>query len=209
MQCGPIRVRVDPKRQTRLREFDHTVIFKYTDFLLPPELAEPTIQEVFQRIVRYDARNRILIEDIIRAVREGRSPLVLTERVEHLEFLAGEIEKEIEHVVVLRGGMGKREQAAIDETLREIPDDTPRVILATGRYIGEGFDNPRLDTLFMAFPISWRGTLQQYVGRLHRNHSSKKEVQVYDYVDQHIPVLVRMYEKRLKGYRSMGYSIKD
>ena len=88
------------------------------------------------------------------------------------------------------------------------PDSKERVIIATGRYIGEGFDDARLDTLFLAMLISWRGTLQQYVGRLHRHHDSKQVVQVYDYVDTHIPTLMRMYKKRLKGYESIGYTVQ-
>ena len=91
--------------------------------------------------------------------------------------------------------------------LAAVPKNEERVLLATGRYVGEGFDDARLDTLFLAMPISWRGTLVQYAGRLHRIHEGKKEVRIYDYVDQNVPMLMRMYEKRLKGYRSMGYRL--
>jgi superfamily II DNA or RNA helicase len=97
----------------------------------------------------------------------------------------------VKHIVVLKGGMGAKQRRAIAEQLTTIPDGEERVLLATGRYIGEGFDDARLDTLFLAMPISWRGTLQQYVGRLHRLHDSKREVIVYDYVDGCVPVLVR------------------
>jgi superfamily II DNA or RNA helicase len=111
-------------------------------------------------------------------------------------------------VITLKGGMGKKQRQAAAETLASIPDGIPRVILATGSYIGEGFDDSRLDTLFLTMPISWRGTLQQYVGRLHRIHDGKKVVRVYDYVDAHVPMLARMYEKRLKGYRAIGYELE-
>ena len=93
--------------------------------------------------------------------------------------------------------------------MKEIPDDSELLVIATGKYIGEGFDHSRLDTLFLAMPVSWRGTLQQYVGRLHRIHSSKQEVRVYDYVDYNVPMLQKMYEKRLTGYRAMGYIIDE
>lgn len=108
-------------------------------------------------------------------------------------------------MVILKGGMGKKQRRAAAEKLASIPDGVPRVILATGSYIGEGFDDSRLDTLFLTMPISWRGTLQQYVGRLHRVHDGKKIVRVYDYVDAQVPMLARMYERRLKGYRAIGY----
>ena len=142
------------------------------------------------------------------AVANGRTPLVLTHRTSHLERLSGELAA-IEHVLVLRGGMGKKQRQAIAEKLASIPENIPRVILATGSYIGEGFDDPRLDTLFLTTPISWTGTLQQYVGRLHRMHEGKKAVQVYDYIDTEVPMLARMFEKRLKGYRVIGYELEN
>ncbi|MCK5194668.1 MAG: hypothetical protein KAQ71_12720, partial [Desulfobulbaceae bacterium] len=108
----------------------------------------------------------------------------------------------------LRGGMGKKQRAEIAKRLEEIKAGEERVLIATGRYIGEGFDDPRLDTLFLVLPISWRGTLQQYAGRLHRVYDGKKEVRIYDYVDKKIPMLARMYERRLKGYKAIGYSIQ-
>ena len=132
---------------------------------------------------------------------------MLTSRKEHLERLLAGLSS-IEHVITLEGGMGKKQRQAAAEKLASISDGVPRVILATGSYIGEGFDDSRLDTLFLTMPISWRGTLQQYVGRLHRIHDGKKVVRVYDYVDAHVPMLARMYEKRLKGYRAIGYELE-
>ena len=105
--------------------------------------------------------------------------------------------------------MGVKQRRAISEQLMAIPDGEERVLLATGRYIGEGFDDARLDTLFLAMPISWRGTLQQYVGRLHRLYDSKREVIVYDYVDGCVPVFSAMYSKRVRGYEAVGYQIQD
>ena len=151
----------------------------------------------------------MIIEDVETATGAGRSSLVLTERREHLEYLARELQKHVRHIIVLQGGMGKKQRAAMDERLKTIPPDEDRVIVATGRYAGEGFDDARLDTLFLAMPIAWRGTLQQYVGRLHRSHAGKHEVQVYDYVDARVPVLAHMFSKRVKGYRAMGYEPQE
>jgi superfamily II DNA or RNA helicase len=105
--------------------------------------------------------------------------------------------------------MGSKQRKAMADQIKAVPDSKERVILSTGRYIGEGFDDARLDTLFLAMPISWRGTLQQYVGRLHRLHDNKQVVQVYDYVDIHVPTLMRMYKKRVKGYEAIGYSMQN
>jgi len=152
-------------------------------------------------------RNQQVIKDVLGAVRLGLTPLILTNRTDHLERLAVGLSS-IENVLVLKGGMGKKQRQAIAEKLGSLPEDVPRVILATGSYIGEGFDDSRLDALFLTMPISWRGTLQQYVGRLHRIHQGKRVVRVYDYVDALVPMLARMYEKRLKGYRTIGYEIE-
>jgi superfamily II DNA or RNA helicase len=137
----------------------------------------------------------------------GRS-LLLTERTEHVEYLAGRLEKFARNVIAMRGGLGKRQRAEVAERRAAVPDAEERVIVATGRYIGEGFDDAHLDTLFVALPISWKGTLQQYAGRLHRLHDRKKTVMVCDYVDAEVPVLSRMYQRRLKGYRAMGYIMR-
>ena len=117
------------------------------------------------------------------------------------------LKDEIQNVIVLRGGMSKKQRQEVAKQLETIPDTEERLVISTGRYIGEGFDDPRLDTLFLATPISWKGTLQQYVGRLHRLHEEKREVIVYDYADENVAVLRGMYEKRKKGYKSMGYQI--
>ncbi len=117
--------------------------------------------------------------------------------------------QKVENIVVLYGGMGNKQLNKVREQLETINDNEERVILATGKYIGEGFDDPRLDTLFLAMPISWKGTLQQYAGRLHRFYDSKKEVRIYDYVDDQVEMLQRMYAKRKSGYRAMGYLIGD
>jgi len=129
------------------------------------------------------------------------------QRTEHLAVLAERLSAQALHVITFQGGMGKKALQAAMERLRVIPEKTARVILATGRYIGEGFDDPRLDTLFLTLPVSWRGTIAQYAGRLHRLHEGKREVRVYDYADLNVPMLARMFDRRCRGYEAIGYSI--
>ena len=134
---------------------------------------------------------------------------MLTERRDHADYLAGRLERVARNVVLLRGGLGVRRRREIAERLDAIPDGEERVLVAVGRYVGEGFDDARLDTLFLAMPVSWKGTLAQYAGRLHRLHPAKREVIVHDYVDRAVPALRRMSERRIRGYRSLGYAVED
>lgn len=207
MQCGPVRHRVHAKKQAALRPFDHRVVFRRTAFRYPRNDADekPTIQELYARLAQDPARNDLIFDDILSALEAGRSPLVITERKDHLDLLAGRLSKFAKNVIVLRGGMGVRQSRAAIESLTTIPAGEERVLVATGRYLGEGFDDARLDTLFLTMPISWRGILAQYAGRLHRLHATKREVVIYDYVDGSEPMLAKMAVKREAGYRSLGY----
>ena len=171
MQCGPVRHHVDAKAQAAARPFEHTVIVRPTAFQSAGRAgADKRIefQALYQFLVEDETRNRVICEEIAQAVGAGRSPLVLTERNEHLDRFESALSASVPHVVVLRGGMGKKQRRAAAERLAAIRPEEGRVILATGKYIGEGFDDPRLDTLFLTLPVSWRGTIAQYVGRLHR-----------------------------------------
>ncbi len=134
-------------------------------------------------------------------------PVLLTERRDHLDLLVQLLAPKIEHLIVMTGGMGKKQRKHLAERIASIPAEQPRVIVATGRYLGEGFDDERLDTLFLALPISWRGTLTQYAGRLHRLNGAKREVRIYDYVDGQVPLLAKMYARRRSGYKAIGYEI--
>jgi len=207
MQCGPVRYRVDARKQAAARPFDHKVAFRRTEFRFarsgPDE--KPTIQELYAKLAQDPARNDLIFNDILAVLEAGRSPVVITERKDHLDALANRLSKFARNVVVLRGGMGARQSQAASESLAAIPDGEERVLVATGRYLGEGFDDARLDTLFLTLPISWRGTLAQYAGRLHRLHASKRDVIIYDYVDENEPMLAKMATKRGIGYRSLGY----
>ncbi len=149
----------------------------------------------------------MIFDDILTALDAGRSPVVITERKDHLQAIAERLAKFAKNVIVLKGGMGAKQRRQAAAALASVPDDEERVIVATGRYLGEGFDDARLDTLFLTMPISWRGTLAQYAGRLHRLHAAKREVVIHDYVDAHEPQLVKMASRREAGYRSLGYDV--
>jgi superfamily II DNA or RNA helicase len=209
MQCGPARFSMSARAMTETTPFEHRVIPRHTEFRMPPELTDATIQDIYAALFDDGLRNEMIAADVVRALELGRSPLLLTGRTEHLKYFATKLAAVAKHVFVLKGGMGKKQRHTTAAELASVPEQEPRVILATGSYIGEGFDDARLDTLFLAMPISWKGTLQQYVGRLHRLHDNKRVVQVYDYVDNGVPMLARMYERRLKGYSAIGYTIEE
>ena len=210
MQCGPVRYRVDARQQAAARPFTHHVMVRPTGFHsaetpVPDQRVE--FQKLYAALATCEARNRMICDDVINAVRDGRCPLVLTERTEHLHTLAERLQPAVAHIITLQGGMGKRALQEARTQLAEVPNDAARVILATGRFIGEGFDDPRLDTLFLALPISWRGTIAQYVGRLHRLREGKREVRVYDYADLDVPMLARMFDRRCLDYQAVGYTL--
>ena len=207
MQCGPIRHRVHARQSSAQRPFEHRVLPRDTTFSIAVE--DPSIQQIYAGLVRDSQRNELIVDDISAVAAEGRVPIVLTERVEHLEILRALLCDRNLRVVSLRGGMRRLDREDAESRLATSGEEFPNVLIATGRYAGEGFDCSRLDTLFLAMPVSWRGTLEQYVGRLHRLHEEKREVRVYDYVDQHVPMLARMYGKRVRGYRAMGYQIES
>jgi superfamily II DNA or RNA helicase len=207
MQCGPIRFNVGSKKQAANSGIQHEVVPRLTEFTVPPEWSGIGIQDIYAALVNDEQRTDLIIADVVRAIEDGRVSLLLTERTDHVQFFVERLSRRVPNVFVMKGGMGKKQRDALASQIKAVPEDQPRVIIATGRYIGEGFDNARLDTLFLAMPISWRGTLQQYVGRLHRLHENKHVVRVYDYVDSCVPVLNRMYEKRLKAYKAVGYTV--
>jgi superfamily II DNA or RNA helicase len=208
MQCGPVRYAVDSRSPLARRPFERRLVCRETSF--QPEMpADAGIQQLFARLVRDEQRNALILADVRKALAEGRSPIVLTERKDHLERLAEGLRAAARHVVVLHGGMRPKARREAAQKLAGIPTGETRLLLATGRYIGEGFDDPRLDTLFLTLPVSWRGTLVQYAGRLHRLHPGKTEVRIYDYVDRRVPTLDRMFERRLRGYRAIGYDTES
>lgn len=211
MNIGPIRYTISHRQQIASRPVSHQVVFKETNFNLPPNLAEKeTIQihEIYSALAGNQERNQGIVADAIQAVKNGRTPIILTERRQHLETLESLMAPITENVIALKGGMGKKQLKSVMSKLNGIAEDTGRIIIATGRYLGEGFDDSRLDTLFLTMPISWKGLLTQYAGRLHRHHYLKKDVIIYDYIDRGIPMLEKMHQRRLAGYKSIGYECK-
>ena len=202
MQCGPVRHTLT--RSEHVETATRRVLITRDSGFDPARLpVDPGIQEILGAVADDDARTRRIATDVVAELAEHRFPLVLTERREHLGAIAELLEAETDRIVVLHGGMGVKARRRADEMLAS---DGPRVVLATGRYIGEGFDDPRLDTLMLAMPIAWKGTMTQYAGRLHRHHDAKHEIRIVDYVDHAVPVLRRMYAKRQRAYSSLGYT---
>ena len=208
--CGPIRFSADLKEQAEKRPFDHFLIPRFTSFktTLEEQAEGLSLQEIKNRMISDEIRNQLILDDVVGCYEKGRKCLILTDRIAHVDTLSERLKSQLPNVVCLTGGMGAKQTARTVEQINAIKPADPFVLVATGSYIGEGFDEARLDTLFLAMPIAWRGTLQQYAGRLHRLHENKKDVQIYDYVDLHVNMLERMYGKRLKGYASIGYKVK-
>jgi superfamily II DNA or RNA helicase len=211
MQCGPVRHRVNAKAKAAARPFEHLVIVRPSDFR-PLQPSGPDVRAQFQYLYREliadDQRNRTICGEVIGAVRDGRSPLVLTERNDHLDSLASRLAREVRNLFILRGGMSRKDLEAVRFQMGAVSAGEERVILATGSCIGEGFDDGRLDTLFLTLPVSWHGTIAQYVGRLHRLYEGKREVRVYDYADLNVQMLSRMFDRRCLGYEAVGYTIQ-
>jgi superfamily II DNA or RNA helicase len=204
MNLGDIRYSA---RQNNV-QFIQKVVPRYTGFQLPVTSDAPLeIQDVFRQLWTDENRNKQITKDIISAYSEGREILVLSERIDHLALLEEALRSYTDYLFVLKGGLGKKQLKTIMENIHHVPPDAHRIILATGKYLGEGFDLPCLDTLFLVFPFSWKGTLIQYAGRLNRTYYGKTETKIYDYVDEKVPVLRRMYNKRVKGYKALGFSI--
>jgi superfamily II DNA or RNA helicase len=206
-QLGPVRHAIHPKGLAGQRQIKRQLVARETTWCPADAAAQPKIQDIYRQLATDADRNRLIVDDVIQAVEQGRSPIVLTERRDHLEFFEAQLRGVVRNLLVLRGGMGRKQRLECQQRLADIPASEERLVLATGRFIGEGFDDARLDTLFLAMPVSWKGTLVQYAGRLHRRSAGKADVRIFDYVDRRVPMLARMFEKRMSGYRSMGYSI--
>jgi superfamily II DNA or RNA helicase len=203
MQCGPIR------HSATRPETAPTQLEIWPNSMKAPAIPpDAKIQDVFRALAIHDPRNQRIAQDILTAYKDGRKILVLSERTDHLNVLREAMGEVGGPCWVLHGRLSKKQRTAILSELNELDEAVPRVLLATGRLIGEGFDHPPLDTLVLAMPISWKGTLQQYAGRLHRGHASKRDVRIYDYIEHDHPQLARMWDKRLRGYRAMGYELR-
>lgn len=206
MQCGPIRFSADAKSQIAKQSFERCLIPRFTSYRSITD-DKQSITTLYQLLSEDEIRNSLIVEDVCKAVEAGRTPIILTNRTTHVTMLAEMLRGKVKNVVTLTGTGNAKEKLETLQHLHEISREEPLVIVATGKYVGEGFDYPRLDTLFLALPISWKGLIAQYAGRLHRENEGKKDVRIYDYIDIHEPVCDNMYRKRLKGYASIGYKI--
>jgi superfamily II DNA or RNA helicase len=205
MQCGPIRhIAATPDSAPHDLEVMPHILSGTIELA-----ADAGIQDVFRHLATDVRRTEIITAEIEQAFSQGRKVLVLTERTSHLETIEAALACKVQNLYTLHGRMSKKKRAARVAELSALPPDASRVLLATGKLIGEGFDHPPLDTLVLAMPISWKGTLQQYAGRLHREHATKTNVQIIDFVDTGHPALLRMWDKRQRGYRAMGYRIAN
>ena len=208
MQCGPIRYNADAKTQMREKTFQRLLVPRFTPFR-PISGKDLSFTKVMQQLAEDEYRNLFIVKDVIEALKEGRSPIILTNRTVHVEILADLLKPHCPNVITLVGSESTKEKRKKMEYLQSIPSSEPLVIVAIGKYVGEGFDYARLDTLFLVSPVAWKGIVAQYAGRLHRDYEGKQDVQIYDYIDIRVLVCESMYRKRLKGYASIGYKIRN
>jgi len=206
MQCGPIRFSADAKTQIQKQSFLRYLVPRFTSYRSVTENRQ-SFALLSQSLAESELRNTLIVEDVLNAVTAGRTPIILTGRTSHVKLLSEMLKPHISHVIQLTGEGTAKSKREILQGLHDIPQNSPLVIVATGKYVGEGFDYPRLDTLFLALPISWKGLVAQYAGRLHRENEGKADVRIYDYIDIHEPVCESMYRKRLKGYSVIGYRV--
>lgn len=206
MQFGPIRFVADAKAQMDKQSFQRYLIPRFTSYR-ELSIDGDTYTSLLPKLAEDELRNQLIVDDITKVVHQGRTPIILTKLVSHVETIASMLEPYIQNVIRLTGVGKTREKRNAMQKLLSVPKEEALAIVATGSYVGEGFDYPRLDTLFLALPISWKGTVQQYVGRLHRDHEGKQDVRVYDYIDIHIPLFDTMYHRRMKGYSGAGYRV--
>ena len=205
MQCGPIR-HTAAKPDNAPHDLAVAPRMMTARIDLP---AETGIQDVFRQVANDAVRTEAIAIEIAGSFEQGRKILVLTERTDHLEAISATLESRVGNLFTLHGRMSKKQRNLLIGELEALPPHAPRVLLSTGKLVGEGFDHPPLDTLVLAMPISWKGTLQQYAGRLHREQATKTDVRIIDFVDCGHPALLRMWDRRQKGYRTMGYRISE
>ena len=206
MQCGKIRYTADARSQMNNQDFARVLVPRFTSFRNISSDTK-TYTQIIEAMSKDDVRNKLVIDDVCKVVEECRTPIVLTSLTSHVRILAEMLSPYVNHVITLVGADSAKEKKLAMDRLQKVSASESMVIVATGKYIGEGFDYPRLDTLFLVSPISWKGNVAQYAGRLHRDCEGKKEVRIYDFVDVRVPLCNSMYRKRLKGYASIGYGL--
>jgi len=204
MQCGPIRYTADAKSQIENQNFERILIPRFTTFRNLTK-DKKTYTQIIQELANDEARNDLIVQDVKDALSTGRSSIVLTSLTSHVRLLTDMLIPYCPNVISLIGAESEKKKRLALERLQSVSGSEPLVIVATGKYIGEGFDCPRLDTLFLSLPVSWKGIITQYAGRLHREYNGKKDVRIYDYVDIRVSICDVMYRRRLKGYAAVGY----
>ncbi len=207
MQFGPVRFRFTAKDKIRLQGMEHVLEPRFTPIVSAKE--KLTSNEAYEIVVNSDLRNSMIASDIEACVKQGHTPLVLSKRKAQLDVLFEKVKDKADHVLVLTGGKTQSERKEMREQLSSVPENESLILLATGQYIGEGFNCSRLDTLFLAMPIAWDGNVEQYTGRLNRSYDGKSKVTVIDYVDHHIEMFANMYNKRLRTYKRIGYELSQ
>ena len=205
MQCGEIRYTADSKSQQTQQSFRRLLIPRFTSHR-NLKADGGNYAQVIDELIESESRNKLILDDIASNLAEGRTPIILTARTAHVDLLAEECRQICPNVFRLVGNDSAKTKREVMEQLSLVPADEPLVVVATGKYVGEGFDLPRLDTLMLALPVSWKGVIAQYTGRLHRNYPGKSETRIYDYIDLRVPICDSMYRKRLHGYKAVGYS---
>lgn len=204
MQCGAIRYKADTAALLRTQTFERYLITRFTPYRNLTDEPRP-FAEINRDLAECEARNQLIVEDVVTALKEGRTPIILTTLKSHVLHLGELLAPHCPHIIMLLGSDSAKEKRTTLERLHALPKEEPLIIIATGKYVGEGFDYPRLDTLFLVLPVSWKGIIAQYAGRLHREYDGKVDVRIYDYVDLSDPMCNKMYHRRLKGYAGIGY----
>ena len=204
MQFGPIRFRYTAKERAEKQGIDHFVYPRFTRLVSASNLK---VNEANRAVIECESRNEQIIADVENCIQNGRTPLVLTKYKEHAELLYQRLQGKADHVYLLQGGGSRKAKDEMRIQMRAVPDAESIVLVAIDKYIGEGFNFPRLDTMMLTMPAAAEGNIEQFAGRLHRDYETKKEVIIYDYVDSHIRVLEKMYHKRLRTYKKIGYEI--
>ena len=207
MQLGPIRHRYTAKERAMKQGIGHYIYPRFTRMVDLSPSEDKHISELYRLIVDSELRNMQIVADAVDCVKKGRTPVVMTKYREHAENLYGLLQGAADHVFLLQGGKSLKARAELREKMAAVSRDESMIMVAIGQYIGEGFNYPRLDTMLLAMPISFEGNIEQYAGRLNRDYEGKKDVIIFDYIDQHIPVLERMYHRRLRTYKKIGFEV--
>ena len=207
MQLGPIRHRYTAKERAQKQGIGHYIYPRFTRLVDLNQSEDRNPADYYRLIMQSELRNMQIVSDIIDCVKRGRTPVVMTKYKEHAQKLYDMLQGSADHVFLLQGGKSLKERAAIREDLAAVRADESIILVAIGQYVGEGFNYPRLDTMLLAMPISFEGNVEQHAGRLNRDYEGKKDAIIFDYIDQHVPTLKRMYYKRLRAYKKIGYEV--